>query len=424
MSMRRDAASWGRNARRRPSIWAVAVLVVATGVLGLPVTTAGASVESAAATGPAVKVGMIAPITSPTAANPDQGEAFKAAATAFNKRGGLGANGNRIKAVVCDSHGDANGEVDCARKMVDDGVVATINNLVYNDPAGVEDVLTSAGIPQIGGGTIGTESKATQAVSFPLSTGIIGAYQADAVGFEARGKTKVVLVRTDAATGSGFRSFISPSFEAAGVEVVGDVPIATGSTEYSSYVAQIKRFDPDAVLLAIDDTAATQLMSAMTSLNYKVLLGGHPGTFTLSSLRKFKSLTKGTLLAESFPYPTLNNVKRFPGLKQFFADMKASGKAILDPKKLQPTSFYPWIAMLGFVNATKSVDTFTKESVIQGLKDAQDVDLMGLAPPWTPSTPGFSFFGSVSNHFVYISRFDGKNVVTDKKPIDISQYFE
>ena len=178
------------------------------------------------------------------------------------------------------------------------------------------------------------------------------------------------------------------------------------------------------MLLAIDDTSAAQLIAAMEQLNYKVLLGGHPGTFTLDVLRKFKDNTKGTLLAESFPYPSQSNVKNFPGLKQFFADMKASGKEILDPKNIQPTSLYPWISTLAFVNATKGLDTFTKESVVQALKTVKDVDLMGLAPPWTPSTPGFSFFGSVSNHFVYISHFDGKNVVTEKKPIDVTQYFK
>jgi len=365
---------------------------------------------------------MIAPITSPTAANPDQGEAFKAAVAAFNKRGGIGTNGNKMQAVVCDTKGDANGEVDCARRMVDEGVVATVNDLAYNNPSGVADVLQSAGIPRVGSGTTGTETP--DSLTFPLSTGIVGAYQADAVGFEDRGKAKVVLVRTDAATGGGFKGFISPPFKAAGVDVVGDVAIATGSTDYAPYVAEIQSSNPDAVLLAIDDTSAAQLIAAMQQLDYKVLLGGHPGTFPLDVLRKFKDITNGALLAESFPYPSQNNVKNFPGLKQFFADMKASGKQILDPNKIQPTSLYPWISTLGFVNATKGLDTFTEESVVQALKTAKDVDLMGLAPPWTPSTPGFSFFGSVSNHFVYISRFDGKNVVTEKTPIDVSQYFK
>jgi ABC-type branched-subunit amino acid transport system substrate-binding protein len=362
------------------------------------------------------------PITSATAANPDTGEAFKAAIAAFNKRGGAGKNHNRIQGFVCDTRGDANGEVDCARKMEEEGVVATINDLAYNNPSGVVEVLERAGIPRIGLGPTDV-SEFSSSVSYPVSAGIVGAYLGVAVGFAKEKNANVDLVRTDAPTGAAFRGFISPSFEKAGVDIVGDVALATGSTDYTPYVADIQRSDPDAALLAVDDPAATQLIAAMQQLNSKIRLGGHPGTFTLETLRKFKDITKGTILAESFPYPSQNNAKRFPGLKQYFADMKASGKKELQPKNLQPTSFYPWVSMLAFVNLTKDLDTFSKESVVQALKTVQNVDIMGLTPAWTPSTPGFSLFTSSSNHFVYISRFDGKNVVTDPKPIDISQYF-
>ena len=64
------------------------------------------------------------------------------------------------------------------------------------------------------------------------------------------------------------------------------------------------------------------------------------------------------------------------------------------------------------------------DKAVGALKSAKDVDLMGLTPPWTPSTPGFSVFKSSSNHFVYISRFDGKNIVTNKTPVDVTQYIK
>ena len=54
----------------------------------------------------------------------------------------------------------------------------------------------------------------------------------------------------------------------------------------------------------------------------------------------------------------------------------------------------------------------------------KDVDLLGLTPPWTPSTPGFSVFTSSSNHYVYVSRFNGKDIVTNKTPIDVTQYIQ
>ena len=168
--------------------------------------------------------------------------------------------------------------------------------------------------------------------------------------------------------------------------------------------------------------AATQLIAAMAQLNFKIPMGGAPGTFEIETLRKYKKITRGTLLAESFPFPTKNNAKEFPGLKQYFRDMQASGKANLRGKNLEATSFNPWFGVLGFVAVTKDLESFTSETVTEALKTVQDVDLEGLTPPWTPSTPGFSVFTSSSNHFVFVSRFNGKNVVTKNDPIDITEY--
>jgi ABC-type branched-subunit amino acid transport system substrate-binding protein len=403
---------------RKPAL----VLAICGAMLAVPLGAAGAGAQSGKATGPPIKVGIMQPITSPTAANPDTGDAFRAAIAAFNKRGGAGVNHNRIQGIVCDTRGDANGEVNCARKMEEEGVVATLNDLTYNNPSGVVEVMEAAQIPRIGLGETDIAEFGSD-VSHPVSAGIFGAYLGVGKAFADRDATKVVLVRTDAPTGAAFRGFISPPYEQAGVEVVGDVAIATGSTDYAPYVADIQSSGADAALLAIDDPSAAQLLAAMEQLNVKIQLGAHPGTLPIETLRKFKGITKGTVLAESFPFPSANNIKTFPGLKQFYADMKASGKEDLEPKNIQPTSLFPWISTLAFVNLVKDFDTITNESVNEALETVQDVDLGGLAPPWTPSTPGFSLFEASSNHFVYPMRFDGKNVVTAKEPIDISQFF-
>ena len=200
--------------------------------------------------------------------------------------------------------------------------------------------------------------------------------------------------------------------------------VATGATDYAPYIAEIQREDPDAVLISHTDTVTTQLIGAMAQLNAKIPLGGNPGSFKLETLRKYKDITKGTVLSDSFPYPSQVNVKNFPGLKQYFADMKASGKKSLSTTNLKTTDFGPWISTLAFVNVTKALDSFTPATVVEALKTAKDVDLLGLTPPWTPSTPGFSVFTSSSNHYVYVSRFNGKNVVTDKEPIDVTQYIK
>jgi len=130
--------------------WMLALALACTTALAVPVSPAGASTRFGKSAAPMIKIGMLAPITSPTAANPDQGEAFKAAVAAFNKRGGVGKNGTKMEAVVCDTKGDANGEVGCARTLANAGVVATVSDLAYNNPSGVQEVLAAAGIPRIG----------------------------------------------------------------------------------------------------------------------------------------------------------------------------------------------------------------------------------------------------------------------------------
>jgi len=390
--------------------------------LVVPLTASAASAQSSGSGG-TVKVGMISNLSGPLASSPEVKDALLASVAAFNKRGGVGTQHAKIVADVCDSKGDANGEVDCARQMVDDGVVATLNDLTFNNPSGVNDVLEKAGIPRIGIG--GTDiSEFASPVSYPISAGVIAAYLGTAVGFKEDGNTKICLMRTDAPTGATFKGFIAPSFSAIGVDITCDVAVATGATDYAPYIAEVQRDNPDAILISHTDAVATQLIGAMSQLNAKIPLGGNPGSFKIDTLRKYPTITKGTVLSDSFPYPSQANVKAFPGLKQYFADMKASGKSSLSAAKLKTPDFAPWVSTLAFVNVTKDVSDFTPQSVIQALQTVKDVDLLGLTPPWTPSTPGFSVFKSSSNHYVYVSRFNGKEVITNKTPIDVTQYIK
>ena len=156
-----------------------------------------------------------------------------------------------------------------------------LNDLTFNNPAGVNDVLEAAGIPRIGiGGTDISEFGST--VSYPISAGVIAAYLGTAVGFKQDGNTKICLVRTDAPTGATFKGFLAPSFTAIGVDITCDVAVATGATDYAPYIAQLQQENPHAVLISHTDSVTTQLIGAMAQLNAKIPLGGNPGSFKLT----------------------------------------------------------------------------------------------------------------------------------------------
>ena len=227
-------AAGGVRIRARRAVLLVTLMVA----VALPLGAVPASATSA--NGPVVKVGMITALSGPIAGSPEAKDALLAAVAAFNKRGGAGTNHARMQADVCDTHSDANGEVDCARQMVDDGVVATLNDLVFNNPSGVVDILEKAGIPRIGVG--GSDvSEFASSVSYPISAGIIAAYLGTAVGFKQDGAKKICLVRTDAPTGATFRAFLQPSFTAIGIQITCDITVATGATDYAPYIAQLQR---------------------------------------------------------------------------------------------------------------------------------------------------------------------------------------
>ena len=280
--------------------------------VALPATAVGASVRSGQSSAPPVKVGMIYAVTSQIGGNPDARDAFQAAIKAFNKRGGAGTSGAKIEGIICDTRGDPNQEVACAREMVDEGVVATLNDLTYNNPAGVVEVLEAAGIPRIGIGPTNI-AEFTSDMSYPISAGVIAAYIGTAVGFEEDGNTEICLVRTDAATGATFRGFIAPMFSAVGVEIICDVVVATGATDYTPYIAEVQRSNPKAMLISHTDEVGTQLIAAMAQLNEKLPMGGNPGTFDIDTLRKYKEHHEGDGSLRVVPVPLSEQREELPG---------------------------------------------------------------------------------------------------------------
>ena len=223
-------------------------------------------------------------------------------------------------------------------------------------------------------------------------------------------------MRTDAPTGATFKGFLARRSRRSGSTSSCDVAVATGSTDYAPYVAEIQQENPDAVLISHTDSVTTQLIAAMAQLNAKVPLGGNPGSFTLETLRKYKDITKGTVLSDSFPYPVADERQELPRAQAVLRRHEGVGQERASARRSCKTSdFCPWISTLAFVNVTKGArHRSRRRPSSKHCKTAKDVDLLGLTPPWTPSTPGFSVFKSSSNHFVYISRFDGKNVVTEQ----------
>ncbi len=404
---------------RNRTILIVAVLAVVVVSL-VPLSGTGvASTRAQKADGPVVKVGFMTPVESEGVSNPQDPDAIKAATKYFNKQGGAGTEHNRIEPVICDTHGDANGEVACARQMADEGVAAVLGDLIFENAAGVTDVLEQAQIPRIGL-SASNPADFSSPIAFPVSAGPLGEVVGAAAGLDQAGDKKIALIQVETPTASSVPPLLEPPFAEIGVELLDPILVGTGESDYSTFVADAQREGADAATLLLSEQAAAQFVAATAQLRPGFRLSGLSPSFTIEVLRENKDVTKGMVLANSFPYPTANNVGRFPGLKTYFGAMKAGGISI---DELNTASLRIWVAMLGFVRAAADLDAVTNETVLDALGTAQELDMDGLIQPWTPSTPGYGIFTRISNHFVYVMTFDGKNVATKKAPIDIGQYF-
>ena len=127
----------------------------------------------------------------------DQVDALKASVTAFNKNY-KGVGGHCMNLTACDDKADPNTAADCARKLVDSKVVATLNDTTSFGSKDVSDILQAAGIPRVGVSP-GTDELA-DANSYVIGAGGVGTTFMMAPPLLQTGHKKLYMIGVDAPT--------------------------------------------------------------------------------------------------------------------------------------------------------------------------------------------------------------------------------
>src|SRR5438132_11796553 len=139
---------------------------------------------------PKYALGQIAPVQSAALSLKDDTLAADAAVKAFNARGGIGKH--CMDLTICDSQGDPNREVDCARQFVANGVVATVSDSTSFNPQGALEVFEAASLPRVGISPATQDLKSK--VAYPLEGGGAGTTFMQTVGCTRNGNTKVAAI--------------------------------------------------------------------------------------------------------------------------------------------------------------------------------------------------------------------------------------
>jgi ABC-type branched-subunit amino acid transport system substrate-binding protein len=398
----------------KKSIRVVVAVVVSVAAVGAGIT--GASAQGGKGT---IKVGTIVPIDAEGLSLKERADAVEAGIKGLNRRGGV--NGQKMEWVLCDTHGDPNTEAECARQMVEEGVVATISDQTSTNGAAVSQILGDAGIARIAMIPTGIADYQSP-VAFPNYAGPVGQYAAVAKSLIDKRVKKLAIVVHDLPAARALPSLLEPMFDNQGGELVTSVFVPAGVTDYSPFVAQLESAGAEGALLLLATPEQTQMVKAMNQLDWDGTMGSVAGGWTASALAKLGDLPEQGVFAEVTPTPT-DSPKKWPGLKTFLADLKALDKG-LTPAKLAGGTVQSWLGVVAFVNAMKGVDDINAASVLQTFNAVQDIDMLELMPPWTPSAKiDHSIFKSISNPTVYAVTWDGKRFTTAKRGIDAYALF-
>ncbi|NRI66595.1 hypothetical protein FEZ60_13710 [Rhodococcus sp. MS16] len=394
--------------------------IAALAAVGLLVSScssdSGSDPSENAATGDPIKVGQIAPIEAPGLGSAAYAAGMVASVDAFNDRGGV--NGRPLELIQCDSMGDPNKEVDCANKMVSEGAVATLADFTPVSSEASSKILLDAGIARIGLNPVNMADFTATNVYTPFSGSLLNLYGMIDM-LVAQGKTKLSLMRPDLPVTAQLVGLLTPAVQAKGAEIVNDVAVGTGATDYTQFIAAAERNGAQGVIMALGAADANPIAQSFEQLGSKLTFALGSAGFSQADLQDLGTFATSSTYTGPTPAAS-SSTDDFPGLKDFLADMEKSGKDELGRENLNGDAMNPWLTVRAFGEVAKDLKDVNKNTVMQGFENAKALDMAGLVPSWTPSAvEPFGIFQRVSNSMMYRMTFDGDVVITDPVQYDL-----
>jgi branched-chain amino acid transport system substrate-binding protein len=352
----------------------------------------------------------------------DQVNAAEASVEAFNGRGGIG--GHCMELTTCDTQFEPNGELDCARQFVDDGIVATVNDTTGANPEGVIEVTEPAGLPRVGISP-GTEELQAEN-SYPTTGGGVGTTFIMASTLGRAGVADFAMIHVDTPQIQLLPDIAAPLFEANGMELQAMVPVPAGTTDYQQFVLAAEDAGAEGAMLPLGEGEAAQVLTAAEQLGTDLTFAVSLGSFGQADVVEMGDFAGQVVFNSEVP-PATASLDEWPVLADVIADLSASGEPELQRDQIKASPIRSWLAVNALVEVVEQFgdpDDVSREAVTAALEEAQDVEMYGLVPPWTPrSGTGEGIFGNVSNPWYYSVTFDTETAefVLDDELINVAE---
>lgn len=327
-----------------------------------------------------LRVGVMTVFESPVISLESHALALEASAEAFNARGG--ANGACIEVHPCDDGANTDQSVECVRRLDDEGIVATVNDLGTAGQAEVSAAMADAGIPRVASNVSNVDWGDQNA--YPLDASGTGFIFLMPQGLIEEELTSIGVVRVDLAAASALHGLLASIYEGE-AEFPIDVPVAQGTTDYSQFVLAAEDAGADSIALALGESEGLQVVRAGQQLGTDLVFGSSLSTLDHATVADLGEFAEQIVLLHSFPPATFD----LPVYEVLRADLAASGDESLEPQNLQGTAMRSWIglyALLWMIRDTGMTE-FTREGITAMLDEAVDVPMLDIfdGEDWTPA---------------------------------------
>lgn len=401
-----------KMARLRTAVVGSAVVLLAGGLTACQQTT-----DDGDTTMPeeAIKIMTIAAEGSGFTNYPDVQAGARAAVEEINGAGGV--DGRPLELIFCNTRGEANQAMACARDAVSEDVVAVVGSVDIFTTQSVP-ILAEAGIPNVGAVPI-SEIDYLSPASFPMHSGNYGAFAAAPAAFLEAGFERMVTVRVDFEATAAQAAMVDQVAAAIGMENAGQIIVpAQGVTDYAPYAQQIKDRSADAALVLLGPQGLQALFKAAESLGIDTQFAGTVFSFGESEAQAIGTSSDGIWVLSPFTSPR-DTVQ--PGVERFVRALANTGVADDDLALHRSAGLNSWLAVHAFAEIAAAIDgTVDRLSMTAALEAMGPMDVEGLLT-WDPSAQSSPENGVFERfprgEFRVLTFKDGKLVPTDQPPV-------
>jgi len=222
---------------------------IAFGILSAAICLAWSMSVAATATAAEILIGMSAPITGGWAAEADlYVKAIKLAEKQINEAGGV--NGKKIRMVITDNQSTNPGALAALNRNVEqDKVLAMIGPVKSTQILAMSDAVKAYGIPMMVGGTNASITKVGNPWFFRcrVSDAIMAAAAVKYIKEDLK-LTKIGLIYSNEAFGTGGADLIEQNAKAQGLTIVGRETFTLGDRDFTGQLLALKKAGAEAVV--------------------------------------------------------------------------------------------------------------------------------------------------------------------------------